>query len=176
MQGVLWDFLMGLAYIFPAYVANATPVVAVKLLGKAHALDLGLSFVDGRRILGDGKTFEGLFSGIIMGTLTGMIMMFFLPTLFRGFYEVLVMSLGALAGDILGAFVKRRIGLKQGAPAPVLDQLSFLVVSLLLVHILYRLPSWLSMHTIALLLGFTFLMHIGTNAFAYMLRLKDTWW
>jgi CDP-2,3-bis-(O-geranylgeranyl)-sn-glycerol synthase len=173
---VLETFLMGFGYIFPAYVANATPVVAVKLLGKAHPIDNRLYLPDGRRLLGDGKTIEGLIAGIAFGTLTGILINVFIFQLFRTFYEILTIATGAMAGDILGAFIKRRLGLPQGHPAPMLDQLGFLIASLLLTHILFTLPQWLDIFTIILLLVLTFAMHVGTNLFAYSVGLKDRWY
>ena len=151
-------------------------MVAVKILGKKHPLDFGATFPDGRRVLGDGKTVEGLVSGISTGFAVGLVMYALLPFLFRDLLEILLLCLGALAGDILGAFIKRRLGLKQGAPAPVLDQLGFLVVSLLLVHVTYGLPSFINQATLVFLLLFTLLMHVGTNVFAYDMGLKKTWW
>lgn len=174
--GLLTGFLLGLGYVWPAYVSNATPVVAVKLLGKAHPLDLGATLPDGRRVLGDGKTVEGLVSGVSTGFAVGVAMHTLLPFLFRDLLEILLISSGALAGDILGAFIKRRLGIKQGAPAPILDQLGFLAVSLLTIHLTYGLPSFITPSTLTLLLLFTLLMHIGTNTLAYLLGLKDTWY
>jgi CDP-2,3-bis-(O-geranylgeranyl)-sn-glycerol synthase len=173
---VLEAFLLGLAYIFPAYVANATPVVAVRLLGRAHPIDRNMVMPDGRRFLGDGKTWEGLLAGMGFGTVTGFIMDLFIPYLFRSMAEVFTLSAGALLGDILGAFIKRRMGLPTGSPAPPLDQLGFLVVGLLVVQILFTLPLWLDISTIILLMVFTFAMHIGTNLLAYLVRLKDRWY
>ena len=176
MLHLLENFLTGLGYVFPAYVANATPVVAVKLLGRAHALDFGLVMPDGRRLLGDGKTLEGLASGVAIGTATGLALSLAFPFLFRELLEVLLLCLGAMAGDILGAFVKRRLGLRKGAPAPVLDQLGFLAFSLLLAHLAYGLPGFMDGQTVAALFLFTFFMHVGTNAVAYWAGLKETWW
>ena len=173
---VLTGFLKGLAYVWPAYVANATPVVAVKLLGFSHPIDFGITLPDGRRLFGDGKTIEGLISGVSVGFVVGVVMYFLFPILFRDMLEILLMCGGALVGDILGAFIKRRLGLRKGAPAPLLDQLGFLVVSLLVIHATYGLPVFLDTTTLALLLLFTLLMHVGTNALAYLLKLKNTWW
>ncbi|MDW8063516.1 MAG: CDP-2,3-bis-(O-geranylgeranyl)-sn-glycerol synthase [Candidatus Caldarchaeum sp.] len=169
------SFLHGLGYVFPAYVSNATPVVAVKLLKKATPIDGGKNFPDGRRILGDGKTFEGLVSGVSAGFAVGAAMNFLFPWLFS-LLEVFLLSLGAMIGDIVGAFFKRRMGLKQGSPAPVLDQTGFLAAALLLVHLLTGLPKWLDASIIAALFVFTVFMHLATNGFAYIVGLKDKWY
>nr|BAJ47591.1 conserved hypothetical protein [Candidatus Caldarchaeum subterraneum] len=169
------SFLTGLAYIFPAYVANASPVVAAKILRKTRPIDCGRVFVDGRRVLGDGKSVEGFVVGVLAGFLTGFVMSFLWSWLF-GLFEVFLLSLGALLGDVGGAFVKRRLGLKTGSPAPVLDQLSFLTAALLLIHLFHGLPPWMDTATLASLFLFTIFMHIATNSFAYLVGLKNKWY
>ena len=71
---MLGKILSALIYVLPAYVANATPVPFAKILKKTTPIDGGRSAWDGRRILGDGKSWEGLFSGLAGGTLIGVIL------------------------------------------------------------------------------------------------------
>ena len=59
--------IKSLVYIFPAYSANAVPVI----LGGGPALDFGKIFKDGKPILGAHNTFKGFFGGLIIGTLVG---------------------------------------------------------------------------------------------------------
>lgn len=129
------DFIFAWWILFPAYAANMFPPLAH---GK-FPIDFGRNFFDGRRIFGDGKTFEGLAFGILMGSLVGALETAVQPELngyaatygltlpvmsvFVGF----VIALGALVGDMAGSFVKRRMGLKRGADAPLLDQLNFII-------------------------------------------------
>ena len=47
-----------------------------------------------------------------------------------------LLGFGALLGDALGSFLKRRLGIGRGKPAPILDQLDFIIVALILVLIL----------------------------------------
>jgi CDP-2,3-bis-(O-geranylgeranyl)-sn-glycerol synthase len=178
LPGLFWmdaqSFILGLAFIFPAYVSNATPVVVVRFLARRHPIDFGRVFVDGRRVLGDGKTFEGLFSGTAAGFLTGALIHLYTPWLVS-LSQALLLSLGALLGDIAGAFIKRRLGISQGGPAPILDQLGFLVAALTLTYLLSEIPPWLDAYTLLSLMLFTALMHVGTNTAAYLLGLKDRW-
>ena len=55
--------------MLPAYLPN--PVAA--LLGGGVPVDGGRNFRDGRRIFGDGKTFRGLFLGILAGIGLGLL-------------------------------------------------------------------------------------------------------
>ncbi|HXX87881.1 MAG TPA: CDP-archaeol synthase, partial [Candidatus Acidoferrum sp.] len=57
-----------LKFIFPAYCANAVPV----LVGGGRQIDSGKNFVDGKPIFGKNKTFRGFFLGLIVGTGAGL--------------------------------------------------------------------------------------------------------
>ncbi len=52
-----------LKLIFPAYCANAAPVLA----GGGLPMDFDKNFMDGRRIFGKNKTFRGFFFGLAIG-------------------------------------------------------------------------------------------------------------
>ena len=156
-----------LTFIFPAYCANAIPVLA----GGGRPLDFGREFIDGRPILGKNKTFRGFISGLIAGTTVGLIESWLLnyPPLF-GFF----MSIGALMGDLTGAFAKRRIGLSSGEPLPVVDQLSFLIGA-----ILFSFPIFwnrLSWELVAVAISVTLPIHVLTNFAAYKVGLKSHPW
>lgn len=149
----IWFFL-------PAYFANATPVV----LGGGTPIDLGKNFLDGRRILGDGKTFRGFFLALAAGTLIGALQ----QRPFIGF----IMSLGAMLGDMAVSFLKRRLGLKRGDPLPVGDQLDFVAGAVALTAPVVSIPL---SYVIAIVVV-TPPIHLGTNALAYLLKLKDRPW
>lgn len=172
MNEFLPYLIEALIFVFPAYVANATPVVAVKIIGRSTPLDKGLYAWDNRRILGDGKTIEGLISGTTMGTLVG-ILLFILTDVFRSFLEPFILSIGAMIGDILGSFMKRRIGLERGKPLPIVDQLGFLLSSLFFSFMIYGLPEWARLDIFITILIITFFLHIATNYIAFLLNLKD---
>ena len=94
-----------LIFIFPAYSANAVPVV----FGGGLPLDLGRRLPDGQPVFGAHKTVRGFFAGLIVGTLVGLgeSLVFSEQSVLLGF----ALSLGALVGDISGAFLKRRLKL-----------------------------------------------------------------
>jgi CDP-2,3-bis-(O-geranylgeranyl)-sn-glycerol synthase len=154
----------------PCYVANATPVVVAKVVKRTHPIDGGSCFLDGRRILGDGKSIEGFVSGIMSGTAIGF-------ALKQGgllsVQEAFVLSLGTMLGDTLGSFVKRRLGIERGDPAPLLDQLTFLLVALLLYQLVY---GWLDALTVVILVIVTPPIHLVTNYLAYKIGLKSKPW
>jgi CDP-2,3-bis-(O-geranylgeranyl)-sn-glycerol synthase len=80
-----------------------------------------------------------------------------------------LLSVGALTGDLVGSFIKRRIGLARGDPAFLLDQLGFLVFALLFTYPFFHLSSTMAIFLLIVTPG----LHLGTNVLAYKLGLKD---
>lgn len=168
--------MLAILYVLPAYLANGSPVVIYKILhGKTTPIDLGIIMKDGRRVLGDGKSIEGFLGGIITGFITGIIINTFI-ILYRNPLEYFLLSIGAMIGDLMGSFIKRRLGLERGAPAPVMDQLGFIIVALLLVWIIMGLPQWIDVNIIIIIFIITFILHITTNFLAYLIGIKNKPW
>ncbi|RLG10871.1 CDP-2,3-bis-(O-geranylgeranyl)-sn-glycerol synthase [Candidatus Pacearchaeota archaeon] len=159
--------------IIPAYCANFFPVL---LKGK-HPIDFGKKFIDGFRLFGDGKTIEGFFGGVFFGIFIGLLLIYLQPFI-QQFYTlqfqhnlltVFLLTTGAISGDIIGSFVKRRFGIERGEPAPLLDQLDFLVFSLVLVSIVRN----LNLYFVVFLVIITPIIHYSANLCAFLLKLKD---
>jgi CDP-2,3-bis-(O-geranylgeranyl)-sn-glycerol synthase len=154
-----------LKFMFPAYCANAIPVIA----GGGHPMDFGKNFFDGKPIFGKNKTFRGFFCGLAIGTVVGLAesMIFGYPILFG-----LTLSLGALLGDLAGAFLKRRLGLVPGDMLPIVDQVDFIVGAVLFSFFIMIL-SW---ELVVVVLIVTPPIHLLTNFVAYKLGLKSNPW
>ena len=159
--------IQALTFIFPAYCANALPVI----VGGGLPLDFGRNFTDGRPIFGRNKTFRGFFVGLIIGTLIGFLESFvFNYPFLLGF----LLSLGALCGDLGGAFLKRRLGLAPGDLLPVVDQVDFVVGAILFsLPLALQFMSWELAVTVLLV---TPPLHLLTNFAAYKLGLKKNPW
>jgi CDP-2,3-bis-(O-geranylgeranyl)-sn-glycerol synthase len=157
-----------LKFIFPAYCANGTPVLA----GGGTKMDFGKNFVDGKRIFGDNKTFRGFFFGwtvgLFVGLMEGAVFGFQnYPVLFA-----LFTPLGALLGDLTGAFIKRRLSIAPGGLLPIVDQIDFVVGA-----VLFSLPLALIGWEVALtVLLITPPIHLFTNFLAYKMKLKRNPW
>jgi CDP-2,3-bis-(O-geranylgeranyl)-sn-glycerol synthase len=159
-----------LMFIFPAYCANALPVIT----GGGPPLDFGKNFFDGRPIFGKNKTFRGFFSGLMIGTFIGFAEKAFLdyPMNIHGLSYGFILSLGALLGDLAGAFIKRRLGIAPGKLLPVVDQIDFIAGSLLLAF-----PFGIVSFKLAIVvLMITPPIHLLTNFVAYKLGLKNNPW
>ena len=154
-----------LKFIFPAYCANAAPV----LVGGGLVMDFGKNFVDGKRVLGNNKTFRGFFFGLAKGIAVGLVesMLFNYPFLFS-----LFTPLGALLGDLTAAFLKRRLGIAPGGLFPIVDQVDFVVGA-----IVFALPLEMVNWELAVAaLVITPPIHLLTNIGAYKLKLKKNPW
>jgi len=177
---IVKDVMRVLWIILPAYVANGTPVIIAKLLYKLrlerHPIDFGRNFIDGKRLFGDSKSWEGLVAGILTGTITGYIQNLYplIDSTTNTIVLGLVLSSGAMAGDVLGAFIKRRIGLNPGEPLLFVDQLLFIVVALGLSIALNMLS--LSPFDWFIAVTLTFVLHIVSNLIAYIIGLKSVPW
>jgi len=146
-----------LYWFFPAYAANGAPI----LFGGGTPMDHGKILKDGSRLFGDGKTWNGFIAGIVIGTIVGYL---------QGRIDVgLALALGAVTGDLLGSFIKRRLHVKHGKPFPFLDQMGFLLMAILFVYI-FATPR---LDFIIAILVVTPLAHLGANAAAYKLKLKE---
>ena len=131
--------LQALWLVLPAYIANASAL----LVGGGTPIDFGKNWRDGRRILGDGKTWRGLISGAFVGLTGGFglsvaakyINMSDFAFLglndFTGFPLMIPIigsiCFGALLGDIIKSFFKRRIGKRRGEDWIPFDQIDFVL-------------------------------------------------
>ncbi len=168
--------------LIPAYTPNNFAV----LFGGGKPMDFGKNFIDGRRILGDGKTIRGFFAGIAGGVFCANIQYLIekltkIPLYSSLSYNefivlVFLLALGAMTGDAIGSFIKRRIGIERGGVFPVVDQLMFLFIALLIAS-RYS-PFWkvFDLQTVIIGILITPVLHILTNYIAYKLNLKEVPW
>jgi CDP-2,3-bis-(O-geranylgeranyl)-sn-glycerol synthase len=76
-------------------------------------------------------------------------------------------------GDLVHSFVKRRIGLAEGSPFPLADQLDFVVGAFLFSLLVSAPPPLL---TVVIMILITPPIHLLTNYVAYLLGAKKTPW
>lgn len=176
--GALWAML-------PAYLPNNVAVLA----GGGHPIDAGRTW-RGKRLLGDGKTWRGTALGVGAGVALAIALNAIRPPVAEaaGFaagvlpafpiHAAVALAAGAMLGDMAASFVKRRTGRQRGAAVPGLDQLDFVAGALALAALLA--PEWfaraLPVARILVVVVLTPVLHVGTNAIAHWLGLKDEPW
>ncbi len=134
--------------MFPAYVSGSA---AVLFKGRVP-MDHGRSW-RGKRLFGDGKTWEGFVMGGLAGVFAGSMQQLIVTISGRPYLDALGMTLlgtfdpglqalmtpgsfmviiclsyGGLVGDLIKSFFKRRMGIPRGGRSPFLvDQLDFVL-------------------------------------------------
>jgi CDP-2,3-bis-(O-geranylgeranyl)-sn-glycerol synthase len=192
----LFDLLIGAVwFILPAYIANSAPVDVSQIgfLRKyAMPIDGGMTW-KGIRILGDSKTWRGFYAGMLAGTLTAAIQGYVQPALLAAYPDLPVMtvdlgfmlSLGALFGDMAASFIKRRIGMKAGQSAPLMDQLDFIFGAVVFAYLWECALSgtfssvfdrMIGLPRFGIILLVTPFLHIIGNLIAWIWKLKKQPW
>ncbi len=166
--------------MLPAYIPN--PVAAA--VGGGRPVDGGMVWRDGRRVLGDGKTIRGFAGGVLCGCLVGIIQIWlhdipafsFLPEL--RIIPVFLLATGALLGDMVKSFFKRRAGIERGGEWLLADQYDFVLGAWILTAV--GAPSFvfstLTLPIILVILIITPVLHRLVNIIGYKLGVKDVPW
>ncbi len=180
--------LQGLWLILPAFAANSGAV----FFGGGRPVDGGKFHRDGRRYLGDGKTWRGVIGGITFGVFIGVLQIIAnsfseWPEFTFGFFPhnlVVAFSLafGALLGDMIGSYFKRRMGKERGSKAPILDQYDFLIMAFVLVLVFEA--GWFLEHYIndyaflglIAVMAITPILHRLSNIIGYRIGRKEVPW
>jgi hypothetical protein len=146
-------------------IANGTPVFMRFCLKKRleTAIDLGATLPDGQRLFGASKTWRGLVGAILITSLVGWLM---------GYSAWLgcAVAMLALLGDLFSSFIKRRLALKPGSMAPLLDQIP---ESLLPAYILMHQFNLDSMDVLFLVICFVITELLLSRLF-FMLGVRKT--
>jgi CDP-2,3-bis-(O-geranylgeranyl)-sn-glycerol synthase len=166
--------------MLPAYIPNPTAA----LLGGGTPIDFGRNYSDGKRIFGDGKTFRGLFFGVLAGIITGGLLIWLSGTFTLTFLpqhtltSVSLLALGALLGDLGKSFFKRRMGKVRGEKWPVADQLDLVVGAFILMLIFD--PGWffayITVPILFIILILTIILHRAVNIIGYVMGVKEVPW
>lgn len=175
-----YTILVQLIYLMlPAYVANMVPVFARKLPVLNRPIDAGMTW-RGRRILGANKTWRGIVVGVIAGVIVAGIqwsLVEVLPWLniisYEQWYLVgILLSLGALLGDALKSFLKRRVGIQSGTAWIPFDQIDYAIGAVALLSV-YVFVGWINIGIIILT---SLLLHLLTNLIGYFLKIRKQPW
>lgn len=176
-------------FYLPAYMANGSPPLianGTKFLSKfAVPIDGGMT-INKIPILGSHKTWRGLISELIIGT--GYFQILFLiheyfnlnlyqaigfdPYLLNSLVFGLLLSIATIFGDLLFAFIKRRLRLRPGFAFIPFDQTNYVIGCFLILQPIYNLEIkfWI------ILFFLTFFVHTTFNRIGYNLGLHKAKW
>lgn len=173
---LIWLFL-------PAGIANMTAAISAKILPKwSQPIDFGKNF-RGQRIFGDHKTWRGLILGTIGGGLIFLLQKYlynnylcFQPIDIVDYKQLniffgLVVGFGALCGDLIKSFFKRRVNIPAGESWFPFDQIDWVIGAVGLSFFFTNL-NWVQI-IIALFLGF--IIHFLVKVVAYLFSVEKQW-
>lgn len=172
--------------MLPAYIANAMPVLSAhfKILPSLNfAVDRGIT-LNNKRLFGKSKTVRGFVVGIggaIMVTL--MQYLLYKNNIFTEYslieYTItnslligFLLGTGALTGDLIKSFIKRRIGIKSGQPWIIADQTDYVLGALLFASLLFVPPP----NHIIVIIIISPLLALFANIISYITGMKKVWW
>lgn len=175
---LLWKCLY---LMLPAYFANMAPVIVKKINLFNYPIDMNTK-LNKKPLLGSHKTFRGFAFGVAFAILIAYLQSllyeneFFRNMSFFSYQNWLLlgflMGFGALAGDAIKSFFKRRVGIKPGHKFVPFDQIDFALGALLLVAPFFHLTIEVFMLSVLL----TFALHIAVNHVAFYLKIRNEKW
>ena len=167
-------------FMVPAYFANMVPSLTRNLNFLNYPVDFRFR-LGKKRIFGNHKTFRGFFFGILSSVICIYILRYFYVnftfvqnlslidyTAYNPFFLGFLFGFGALFGDLIESFFKRRLNVKPGKPLVFFDQSDYVIGTLLLVSFVY-VPTLI--HVFAMFVLSTTL-HFLTVFIGYHLRLS----
>lgn len=172
------DYLIKIIlFLLPAAIANMAPIVFKKVNFLNYPIDFNKKFL-GKPLLGNHKTFRGFFFGIICAIIVVYLQAYFyefikdysivryseINILFFGF----LMGFGALLGDSIKSFFKRRIKINPGKVWMPFDQIDW-IIGAYAFSLIYVKMDWIFFIS---LLVFGFFGHLITNYVGYKIGLK----
>ncbi len=166
---MMWRVWQMLYLMAPAYLANMTPPFVRFWPGWNRPVST--------RWLGSHKTIVGALAGVGVAMAVALVQA---RIHWRGdivdYHQWpiigLLLGVGAIGGDIVKSFVKRRRGVSPGGRWIPFDQLDFVIGALMLIAPLADLSWW----DVAAILSITFVGDIVVNQISYKLGIRETAW
>ena len=171
---ILKLMLQSLYFFLPAYLANMSPVLFRFIPWGSQPIN--------EKWFGEHKTWRGLIIAPLISSLIFLLQKFSFQ---EGFVDLAIidyadfslllgflLGLGAILGDLVKSFFKRRRGLQPGERWLFWDQLDFVMGGLILGSFIY-VPK---VEVVLILIAASPILHIITNHLGYWLRIRDVKW
>lgn len=178
------EILVAILLFLPAGIANSIPVIVAKtpfLKRFNYPLDFKKTY-KGIRIFGDHKTIRGLIFGIVFGILTTMLIKDYLINNSDLQYHIIMnvkeinviiygtlAASGALIGDAVKSFFKRRTAIKPGDSWFPFDQIDYIIGALIFIsfYMQFTIVQYLAIFIIY------FGLHLLSSYIGFLLKLKE---
>lgn len=168
-----------LYFMLPAYFANMAPVLFRKLNFLNYPVDFNVKF-RGNPLLGKNKTYRGIFFGVLFALIIA-----YLQYYFYGYFNSIslynynnwlligfLLGFGALFGDLVKSFFKRRCSINPGCRFIPMDQLDYSIGALLL----FSFYDILSLDKILIIIIMSFFLVIVINHIVFYLKIRNEKW
>ncbi|MFH1522615.1 MAG: CDP-archaeol synthase [Patescibacteria group bacterium] len=164
-------------FLLPAGLANMAPVLAKKVKFLDCPVDFGFKLSE-QDFFGKNKTYRGFFFGILTSIIIIYIQKLVYPQMAS--YSIInyseiniflfgfILGFGALFGDLVKSFIKRRLRMDSGKPWIFFDQVDWVVGALIFMSIYIKF-SW-GFIILSILVGF--ILHIITKYIGYLLKIR----
>jgi CDP-2,3-bis-(O-geranylgeranyl)-sn-glycerol synthase len=165
-----------LYFALPIYIGNMMPVFARKIPF--------LNYPINKKLFGSHKTVRGYISAIIAAIIIFYIQLYLYDiSFFRKislinynqeniFLLGFLSGFGAITGDLIKSFFKRKKGIKPGHKWVPFDQLDFMAGALILLYPFVK----LTLTSMSILILLTPFLHVLTNHIGYFLKIRETKW
>lgn len=179
---VLLFVLKVIWFIAPAGIANMMPVFARPIFSSlAKPID-GNRKLGGEPIFGKNKTWRGLLVAVISGFLYFWLQVFLYQIDAIKEISIIdynnaplwwgaVMGFGAITGDLIKSFFKRRFKIPPGVSWFPLDQTDYTIGAILFLSPFFF-PGW---GIVAGVIGIGLVLHVLTNIIGHLVKLRKDW-
>jgi len=181
METILLFLLKCFYLMLPAYFANMAPVMVKRIDLFRVPIDFNRK-ISNKPVLGSHKTFRGLIFGVIFAIVVAYIQfLLYSNGLFRNVSFIdyknwllfgFLMGLGALTGDSVKSFFKRRVGIAPGEKFIPFDQIDFVIGALLFIAPIFDLTFKIAAASLIL----SFALDIAVNHIAFYLKIRNERW
>ena len=164
---IILFFVESVWFFLPAWIANGPPVLVQDYHILDFPLDLGKTWKDGGRILGDHKTMRGFVAGTLAGAFMGFLQGRTLVGLILGF--------SGMVGDSVKSFFKRRSEIPPGGRFTPWDRIDFILGSLIVYSFFFGFTLRILGYASAIIL-LVYPVHEISDRIAVFLGIKENPW
>ena len=180
-ESIIGLLLVCFYFILPAYFANMAPVIVKRVNIFNFPLDFDKK-INNKPIFGKNKTFRGLVFGVLFAIIISFSQfLFYNNGLFVGISIVdysnwlligILLGFGAIFGDLIESFVKRRLDYGPGKSFIPFDQIDFVLGALIFISFIVD----LTLNKIIIIIVLSFVLHIIVNHIAFYTGMRNEKW